>query len=86
MKVNHSNTGIFRVSKISTDQNLRYPYPVTGVYFAFLKYAATCSPFTSTCSGLTVDGLVGDFSSNGCYIETSQKFNLGTTLVIRLTQ
>ena len=48
--------------------------------------AATCSPFTSTCPGCTVDGSVGNFSSNGCYIETSQKFNLGTTLVIRLTQ
>lgn len=48
--------------------------------------AATCSPFTSTCPGCTVDGSVGNFSSNGCYIKTSQKFNPGTTLIIRLTR
>jgi hypothetical protein len=48
--------------------------------------AATCSPFTSTCPGSTVDGLVCNFSSNGCYIETSQKFQCGTMLIVRLTQ
>jgi hypothetical protein len=48
--------------------------------------AITCQPYVSTGSIGINNGMLRNFSNEGCYIETSCEFNSGTVLLIRTTK
>jgi len=45
-----------------------------------------CEPYTSGGVFRNVDGVMRNFSRNGSYIETSQPFQSGTILILRMEQ
>lgn len=45
-----------------------------------------CSPYSSTGGMRTSGGVMRNFSTDGSYIETSQKFNSGTILIVRMVR
>lgn len=50
----------------------------------FIEAAIICQPYVSGGSVCESNGVMRDFSSEGCYIETSYKFNIGTILIVRI--
>ena len=48
--------------------------------------AITCRPFASNGDVCASDGVMRNFSSQGSYIETSQKFEPGAILIMRMVR
>jgi hypothetical protein len=51
----------------------------------FVEAPITCQPFTSKETVGSLDGVMRNFSSTGLYIESDTKFNIGTVLIVRVT-
>ncbi|MGD8702397.1 MAG: hypothetical protein PVG51_17585 [Desulfosarcina sp.] len=49
-----------------------------------IKAAFVCRPFTSSEPSRVADAVMHNYSNNGSYVKTSQAFNLGTILHLRL--